>query len=50
MNLGGPTSHRDKKQDVGYRFALAGRAVAYRDESLRSLLGKQPCQPQTSYQ
>ena len=39
MDLGDPTSpfgsvHPRDKQDVGYRLALAGRAVAYHDESL----------------
>ena len=39
MDLGDPTSpflsvHPRDKQDVGYRLALAGRAVAYKKESL----------------
>ena len=39
MDLGDPTSpfgsvHPRDKQDVGYRLALAGRAIAYHDESL----------------
>ena len=39
MDLGDPTSpfhsvHPRSKQDVGYRLALAGRAVAYKKESL----------------
>ncbi|XP_065890778.1 sialate O-acetylesterase-like [Dysidea avara] len=39
MDLGDPTSpfhsvHPRNKQDVGYRLALAGRAVAYKKESL----------------
>ena len=39
MDLGDPTSpfgsvHPRDKQDVGYRLALAGRAIAYHDESV----------------
>lgn len=39
MDLGDPTSpfrsvHPRNKQDVGYRLALAGRAIAYHDASL----------------
>ena len=39
MDLGDPTSpfgsvHPRDKQDVGYRLALAGRAVAYKQEGL----------------
>ena len=39
MDLGDPTSpfgsvHPRYKQDVGYRLALAGRAVAYKEKSL----------------
>ena len=39
MDLGDPTSpfgsiHPRDKQDVGYRLALAGRAIAYYDETV----------------
>jgi len=39
IDLGDPTSpfgsvHPRDKQDVGYRLALAGRAIAYHDESV----------------